>query len=73
MRALQRLDVRRLSLGAPYSPETTLQGKGHLEAHGFEVVSFTNLQGVTNIYDETAERLTGLRGWSIERMQRLSS
>ena len=60
VRALQRLDVRRLSLGAPYSPETTLQGKGHLEAHGFEVVSFTNLQGVTNIYDETAERAYGL-------------
>ena len=33
-----------------------MQGKGHLEAHGFEVVSFANLQGVVNIYDETAER-----------------
>ena len=33
-----------------------LQGKAHLEAHGFEVVSFDNLRGVTNIYDETAER-----------------
>jgi maleate isomerase len=33
-----------------------LQGKAHLEAHGFEVVNFANLPGVTNIYDETAER-----------------
>ena len=48
--------MRRLALGAPYSTETTLQGKTHLEAHGLEVVNFANLQGVTNIYDETAER-----------------
>ena len=56
VRALERLNIRRLALGTPYSSETTLQGKGHLEAHGFEVVSFANLQGVVNIYDETAER-----------------
>jgi maleate cis-trans isomerase len=56
LRALQRLDVKRLGLGAPYSAEVTLQGKAHLEAHGFEVVNFANLKGVTNIYDETAER-----------------
>jgi maleate isomerase len=54
--ALQRLKVRRVALGTPYSPETTLQGKAHLEAHGFEVVNFANLPNVTNIYDETAER-----------------
>lgn len=54
--ALQRLEIRRVALGTPYSPETTLQSKTHLEAHGFEVVNFANLQGVTNIYDETAER-----------------
>ena len=58
--ALQRLKVRRLALGTPYSAETTLQGKTHLEAHGFEVVNFANLQGVTNIYDETHERAYGL-------------
>jgi len=56
LRALERLDVRRLALGAPYSRQTTLQGKAHLETHGLEVVNFANLQGVTNIYDETAER-----------------
>ena len=54
--ALQRLGVRRLALGAPYARETMLQGKAHLEAHGFEVVSFDNLPDVTNTYDETAER-----------------
>jgi maleate cis-trans isomerase len=54
--ALERLGVRRLALGAPYSAETTAQGKAHLETHGFAVVCAENLQGVTNIYDETAER-----------------
>jgi maleate isomerase len=49
--ALRRLDVKRLALGAPYSPEVTLEGK----AHGFEVVNFANLPGVTNIYELTAE------------------
>ena len=60
LRALERLNVRRLALGTPYSAETTLQGKAHLEGHGLEVVNFANLQGVTNIYDETAERAYGL-------------
>jgi maleate cis-trans isomerase len=55
-RALQRLEVRRVAFATPYSPVTTLQGKAHLEAHGFEVVNFANLEGVTNIYDETGER-----------------
>jgi maleate isomerase len=53
--ALERLDIRRLALGTPYSPEVTLQGKAHLEAHGFEIVNFDNLKGVENIYDTTAE------------------
>jgi maleate cis-trans isomerase len=56
VRAFERLGVTRLALGAPYSVETTLQGKAHLEAHGFSVIHFDNLKGVTNIYDETAER-----------------
>jgi maleate isomerase len=53
--ALRRLDVKRLALGAPYSPEVTLQGKAHLETHGLEVVNFANLSDVTNIYATTAE------------------
>jgi|SRR5579863_1106166 len=58
--ALGRLGVRRVALGAPYSAETTAQGRAHLEAHGFTVVKSQNLPGVTNIYDETAERAYGL-------------
>ena len=54
--ALERLGVKRVALGAPYSAEVTLKGKTHLEEHGFEVVNHDNLKGVTNIYDETAER-----------------
>ena len=54
--AFERLNVRKVALGAPYAREITLQGKAHLEAHGLDVVSFDNLKGVTNIYDETAER-----------------
>jgi maleate cis-trans isomerase len=56
VRALERLDVHKLALGAPYARETTLEGKAHLEAHGFAVVRFANLEGVENIYDVTAER-----------------
>jgi maleate isomerase len=54
-RALQRLGVKRIALGAPYARETMLQGKAHLEAHGFEVARWENLSDVTNIYDLTAE------------------
>jgi maleate isomerase len=56
VRALQRLGVERVALGAPYTAETTLAGKRHLEEYGFRVVRHDNLKGVTNIYDETAER-----------------
>jgi maleate isomerase len=58
--ALERLGVRRVALGAPYSAETTARGRAHLEAHGFVVVTSQNLEGVTNIYEETAERAYGL-------------
>ena len=53
--ALERLKIRKLALGTPYSAEVTLQGKAHLEEHGLEVVRFDNLKGVENIYDTTAE------------------
>jgi maleate isomerase len=53
--ALERLDIRKLALGTPYSPEVTSQAKAHLEAHGFELVKVDNLKGVENIYDTTAE------------------
>ena len=54
--ALGALGVRRIAFGTPYAMETTLRGKAHLEAHGFEVVRFGVLPNVVNIYDETPER-----------------
>jgi maleate cis-trans isomerase len=54
--AFERLGVKRVALGAPYSAETTAQGRAHLEACGFTVVRHANLQGVANIYDTTAEQ-----------------
>lgn len=54
--ALERLGVKRLAYGTPYSEETTRQGRAHLEAHGFEIVRCERLPGVANIYDETPER-----------------
>jgi maleate isomerase len=56
VRALEHLGIRRVALGTPYSEDMTLRGKAHLEAHGLQVVNHGRLQGVTNIYDETAER-----------------
>ena len=58
--ALERLNIRKLALGTPYSAEVTLRGKAHLEAHGFEVVKFDNLKGIENIYDTTAEHAYAL-------------
>jgi maleate cis-trans isomerase len=55
VRALERLGIHKLALGTPYSTEVTLQGRAHLEAHGFEVVKSDNLKGVENIYDTTTE------------------
>ena len=60
VRALERLGIRKLALGTPYSAEVTLQGKAHLEAHGVEVVKFDNLKGIENIYDTTAEHAYAL-------------
>jgi maleate cis-trans isomerase len=54
--AFERLGVKRVALGAPYSAETTAQGRAHLEACGFTVVRHDNLKGVVNIYDSTAEQ-----------------
>jgi len=54
--ALGLLGAGRVALGAPYSAEGTQRSKAYLEAHGVEVVSSGNLQGVTNIYDETPQR-----------------
>jgi maleate cis-trans isomerase len=58
--ALERLKVGKLALGTPYSPEVTLQGKAHLEAHGLEIVKFASLKDIDNIYDTTPEQAYGL-------------
>ncbi|HZQ75070.1 MAG TPA: aspartate/glutamate racemase family protein [Burkholderiales bacterium] len=58
--ALSHLKVKRVALATPYAHAWTLRGKAHLEAHGFEVVSFRSLEGVANIYDETPERAYAL-------------
>jgi maleate isomerase len=54
--ALNRLGVKRLALGTPYSEELTLKGKAHLEECGFEVISYGRLKNVMDIYAETPER-----------------
>jgi len=54
--ALAHLGVKRVALGTPYAPDATLKSKAHLEAHGFAVPSWGQLQNVKNIYEETLER-----------------
>lgn len=58
--ALAYLGVKRVAYATPYNMENTKKGKCHLESYGIEVVSYGNLPGVKNIYDETAERAYGL-------------
>jgi maleate isomerase len=60
LRALAHLGARRVALATPYSEDATLKSKAYLEANGFEVVSWKTLENVTNIYDETPERASGL-------------
>lgn len=58
--ALSHLEVKRVALGTPYSPEATDKAKGYLEQNGLEVVSSGSLDQVVNIYDETEERAEAL-------------
>jgi len=54
--ALARLGATRVALGTPYDAGATARTRVYLEAHGIEVVSEGRLEGVANIYDETAAR-----------------
>jgi len=54
--ALARLGATRVALGTPYDAGATARTRAYLEAQGIEVVSEGRLEGVTNIYDETAAR-----------------
>jgi len=58
--ALRHLGAQRVAYAAPYNAANTQLGKAHLEKCGFTVPAFGNLEGVTNIYDETPERAYGL-------------
>lgn len=58
--ALEHLQATRVALATPYAREWTLRGKGHLESHGIDVVSWGHLDDVSNIYDETPERAYAL-------------
>ena len=54
--ALARLGATRVALGTPYDVGATARTRAYLEAQGIEVVSEGRLEGVANIYDETAAR-----------------
>jgi Maleate cis-trans isomerase len=58
--SLAHLQVSRVALATPYAREWTLRGKSHLESHGIQVVSWGDLEDVSNIYDETPERAYAL-------------
>ena len=54
--ALRHLGVKRLALGTPYPEVIGALGRAYWEAAGFEIVGHRRLEGVTNIYAESAER-----------------
>jgi len=64
--ALDRLGVKRVALGTPYSEAITLAGKAHLEECGFDVINYGRLENVRDIYEETPERAYQL-GRAVDR------
>lgn len=54
--ALRHLGVKKLALGTPYPDVINALGRAYWEAAGFEIVGHRRLEGVTNIYAESAER-----------------
>jgi len=54
--ALRQIGATKIAFGTPYSEQNTLRCKNLLEEYGFNIISFGNLPGVKNIYDETPER-----------------
>jgi len=56
LKALDRLGVRRVALGAPYAYDSMMKSKAYLELHGLQVPGYGVLENVVNIYDETPER-----------------
>lgn len=58
--ALRQIGVSNIAFGTPYSEQNTLRCKNLLEEYSFNIMSFGNLPGVNNIYDETPERAAQL-------------
>jgi maleate isomerase len=58
--ALAHLGVRRLALATPYPEAISAAGRTYWETAGLEVVRHRRLEGVMNIYEETAERVQAL-------------
>ncbi len=56
LKALQHLDVQKVALATPYAESTSRQGKSFLQHHGLDVVGYSRLENVRNIYEETPER-----------------
>jgi maleate isomerase len=54
--ALDVLGVRKVALGTPYPERLTQQARSALVQAGYDVVHCGRLPGVSNVFDETAER-----------------
>lgn len=60
LEALRHLGVQRLALATPYPEAIASAGRRYWEAAGFEVVAHQQLDGVTNIYEESEARAYAL-------------
>lgn len=56
LEAFRHLNIKSIGYATPYSEETTLEGKKHIEACGVKVLKVARLDNVINIYHETPER-----------------
>lgn len=54
--ALRSLGAQRIAYATPYDQTLTERGRAHLTSYGFDVVGMARLEGVRNIYEETAAR-----------------
>jgi maleate cis-trans isomerase len=58
--ALHHLGVRRVALATPYPDVIASAGRAYWEAAGLTIVAHRQLDGVTNIYEESETRAYGL-------------
>jgi len=54
--ALRHLGIKNVALGTPYPEAIGALGRAYWQAAGFEIAAHRRLEGVTNIYDVSAER-----------------